>query len=181
VGTRGLTNVVINGEKKVAQYGQWDHYPEGQGLTALRFLRGEGNVERLRENVVKLRDVTDADIKRVYAEAGVTDPDSDWITLDDAKKLEKVAPHLDRNMGAEILEYVADGKAEFVQRDLTFEDDALFCEGVFEVDFDRGVFEYREPGYGRASHAATFPLDALPTDDEFLKAARHPEDEDEDE
>ncbi len=39
-GTRNLTCVVVGGEYKVAQYGQWDGYPSGQGLTALNFLRG---------------------------------------------------------------------------------------------------------------------------------------------
>ena len=37
--TRHLTLVYKNGAFKVAQYGQWDGYPSGQGLTALKFLR----------------------------------------------------------------------------------------------------------------------------------------------
>ena len=39
MGTRNLTAVMIDGEYKVAQYGQWDGYPSGQGLTCLHFLR----------------------------------------------------------------------------------------------------------------------------------------------
>lgn len=31
MGTRNLTAVYIDGEYKVAQYGQWDGYPEGPG------------------------------------------------------------------------------------------------------------------------------------------------------
>ena len=38
MGTRNLTTVIKNSETKVAQYGQWDGYPGGQGLTALKFL-----------------------------------------------------------------------------------------------------------------------------------------------
>ena len=34
MGTRGLTMVVSKGKTRVAQYGQWDHYPSGQGRTA---------------------------------------------------------------------------------------------------------------------------------------------------
>lgn len=39
MGTRGLTAVMLGGEYKIAQYGQWDHYPSGQGVTALEFCR----------------------------------------------------------------------------------------------------------------------------------------------
>lgn len=39
MGTRNLTAVYLDGQYKVAQYGQWDGYPEGQGITVLTFLR----------------------------------------------------------------------------------------------------------------------------------------------
>ena len=39
MGTRNLSCAYMDGEFKVAQYGQWDGYPEGQGLTILEFLR----------------------------------------------------------------------------------------------------------------------------------------------
>ena len=38
MGTRNLTVVFMDGEYKVAQYGQWDGYPEGQGITCFNFL-----------------------------------------------------------------------------------------------------------------------------------------------
>ena len=48
MGTRNLTAVYIDGEYKVAQYGQWDGYPEGQGMTALTFLRDKMDTNSLR-------------------------------------------------------------------------------------------------------------------------------------
>lgn len=39
MGTRHLTCVVKNNEYKVAQYGQWDGYPSGQGVNILNFLK----------------------------------------------------------------------------------------------------------------------------------------------
>ena len=51
MGTRNLTAVYIDGEYKVAQYGQWDGYPEGQGLTALHFLRDEMDAEKFKTAV----------------------------------------------------------------------------------------------------------------------------------
>ena len=35
--TRSLTAVKINGEYKIAQYGYYDGYPSGQGVTILKF------------------------------------------------------------------------------------------------------------------------------------------------
>ena len=40
MGTRNLTMVINQkGEKKVAQYGQWDGYPSGVGVSVLNFLK----------------------------------------------------------------------------------------------------------------------------------------------
>ena len=39
MGTRNLTIVHSNGEYKVAQYGQWDGYPEGLGIQLLKYLK----------------------------------------------------------------------------------------------------------------------------------------------
>ena len=39
MGTRNLTIAVMDGKTRVAQYGQWDGYPEGQGTTILEFLK----------------------------------------------------------------------------------------------------------------------------------------------
>ena len=45
MGTRNLT-IVRNKEGiiRVAQYGQWDGYPEGQGITALNFIKNKDNL-----------------------------------------------------------------------------------------------------------------------------------------
>lgn len=38
MGTRHLIAAKVDGEYKLAQYGQWDGYPEGQGVAVLDFL-----------------------------------------------------------------------------------------------------------------------------------------------
>ena len=50
MGTRNLTIVHSNGEYKVAQYGQWDGYPEGLGCQLLKYLKGI-NISELRNAV----------------------------------------------------------------------------------------------------------------------------------
>lgn len=49
MGTRNLTAVYLDGQYKVAQYGQWDGYPEGQGITVLTFLRDKMDLELFKE------------------------------------------------------------------------------------------------------------------------------------
>ena len=40
MGTRNLTIILKNNKHKVAQYCQWDGYPDGQGLVAYNLLKG---------------------------------------------------------------------------------------------------------------------------------------------
>ena len=97
MGTRGLTVVISGGKNVIAQYGQWDHYPEGQGLDALAFLRDTSAVDRLRENIPRITEETPTyheEIMELCVESGV-----EW---------QEIAPQLSRNMGAGILNFVAD-------------------------------------------------------------------------
>ncbi|OBT59797.1 hypothetical protein VE03_10541, partial [Pseudogymnoascus sp. 23342-1-I1] len=48
LGTRNLVFVYYQSRFVLAQYGQWDGYPEGQGFTILAFLRTPLNIERLK-------------------------------------------------------------------------------------------------------------------------------------
>lgn len=51
MGTRHLICVFYQGRFVVAQYGQWDGYPEGQGVKILKFLRVPINIQRLKEGL----------------------------------------------------------------------------------------------------------------------------------
>ena len=56
MGTRNLT-IVRNKEGiiRVAQYGQWDGYPEGQGMTALSFIKNKDNLAQLERAIENCR------------------------------------------------------------------------------------------------------------------------------
>ena len=55
MGTRNLTVVKdLQGTTKIAQYGQWDGYPQYSGIKALEFLRDKVNVGNL---LVELQNV----------------------------------------------------------------------------------------------------------------------------
>ena len=146
MGTRGMTLVIVNGETKIAQYSQWDNYPEGQGTTAFRFLQNSKLVDALREKAPLLREANDEDLARVSLEANVP-ADKQWVNLEEADRLKKAAPHLDRDMGSKILEFVARGLTDFVRTEPEFIEDAVYCEGVFEVNLDENTFSYWSPCY----------------------------------
>lgn len=56
MGTRNLTMVINQeGEKKIAQYGQWDGYPSGVGAGVLGFLKNDELFEKLKSNLSKVR------------------------------------------------------------------------------------------------------------------------------
>ncbi|KAF2194392.1 hypothetical protein K469DRAFT_773578, partial [Zopfia rhizophila CBS 207.26] len=50
-GTRHLICVFHKGRFVVAQYGQWDGYPEGQGVTLMKFLCVPINIQRLKDGL----------------------------------------------------------------------------------------------------------------------------------
>jgi len=65
MGTRHLIVVKKDNEIKVAQYGQWDGYPSGQGVSILKFLRNKKRIKKLSDKmkVVRFIDATGKDKK----------------------------------------------------------------------------------------------------------------------
>ncbi len=51
MGTRHLICVFYKCRFVVAQYGQWDGYPEGQGVTLMKFLRMPINIQQLKDGL----------------------------------------------------------------------------------------------------------------------------------
>jgi hypothetical protein len=117
MGTRNLTMVIQNGQTKVAQYGQWDGYPEGQGATALKFLKSS-NLQHFTNQLQKCQFLKDS--------GGY--PPSNFV---------------DRDHGAEILNEINNtNESEIKLIDSTnFAGDSVFCEWGYVVDFDTQTFE----------------------------------------
>lgn len=130
MGTRNLTMVKLGGELKVAQYGQWDGYPTGQGATISSFLK-KMDKDLFISKVRRLRWITDQDIKAVES---VGD------------KWEDLYPHLSRDEGAGVLDLIHDGNVDFVAGNKDFLEDGLFCEFAYELDLDSEVVTVFESG-----------------------------------
>lgn len=184
MGTRNLTIVVADKATRVCQYGQWDGYPEGAGCTVLEFLHKHAtDLATFREKVLKIPALSDEELRAV-------DQDCERQKAE----LKTLYPHLTRDTGAGILEMIMEDKVPGLQLDLDFVNESLFCEWAYLIDLDTRVFEVYEgfqkaphtqgrfasgpcvkPGYYPIALTASWPLDALPTEEEFLAKWAEPE------
>lgn len=190
MGTRNLTIVHVNGKYPIAQYCQWDGYPGGQGMTALRFARDKMDRGLFLHKVSKVSEISPAKLRKLWKDAG--GDDSGWATMDVAEKFKGKTPQLDRDMGADVLQYIQEQPdGLLVKTQIEFAADSLFCEWAYVLDFDANTFEAYKgfntlplPSTERFAHMApadhsgseyhpiklmaAWPLDNLPTDDEFM-------------
>lgn len=193
MGTRNLTCVYMNGEYKVAQYRQWDGYPEGLGTYILKFLKSV-NIQLFKNAVSKVSFLTKEefdDINKVIKATRETIPDYDWT---------KDFPHLSRDCGGEILNQIVFNGVTKVKNSLDFAKDSLLCEWGYVIDLDMNKFEVysgfnREPltasdrfyfngekaendyEYYPIKKIAEFDLNDLPTEEEFLEHFKCEDDE----
>jgi hypothetical protein len=193
MGTRNLTIVQSDGKYKVGQYCQWDGYPSGQGITILETLRNMDpvfDIPSFKQKVDGLKQLTSEEVQAYWAQCGADD--SGWVGMDVSEKFKEKYAHLHRDFGGRIIEAIATGKVTEVFADVAFAGDSLFCEWAYVIDLDKNTFEVykgfnecplkkgerfkfltrrktkKDPNpYKPVRLLASWPLDALPTDEEF--------------
>jgi hypothetical protein len=123
MGTCHLVCVYHKGCYAIAEYGHCDGYPRATGVQILKFLTPT-NIDKLQKGLqfIKVYDGYDEDDK---AEA--------LIGMLGANVLDEVAKASDSSTPVE------------VGMDLKFASNSLFCEWVYVVDLDGGVFEIYKP------------------------------------
>ena len=134
MGTRHLVAVYCDGEYRVAQYGQWDGYPEGAGLKVLEFANKISNVydkSVFREKLLKCGWVTAAYISELNAK----------IKAEGIKEWQKMWPEFSRDTGADILNMIYESDGMLLENEIDFAADSLFCEWAWVIDLDKGTFE----------------------------------------
>lgn len=187
MGTRSLIAVQFDGEYKIAQYSQWDGYPEGQGLGCLNFLETYMVEHRFKQELRKL--------KMIQAEAQMDAIKS--LYRDDVR-----FPEFNRDTGSCILEIVQDNRTTSgcLANNIGFAGctDVFGCEYVWVIDLDKRTFEAyigynkiplnendrfyflqkdHEPDeYYPARKIAEWSLSDLPTKEEFLSAFKEEDD-----
>ena len=167
MGTRHLTVAKLDGEWKVAQYGQWDGYPEGQGITVLEFarkLQDQETAEKFIQNLRKCRWIYKHEADEI----------NEKIDSGEIKNLLRDYPQFHRNTGAEILDFVLSqtGKEIVLENSFSFAFDHVFCEYIWGIDMDRSEFGLY-CGVDLVKDiipVKTWNLAEVPTKEAFLKA-----------
>lgn len=142
MGTRHLTVVVVGGEHKVAQYGQWDGYPDGAGTTILAALKRAHaeDFEDFREKVRSTRFISDEEVQRRWKEAGADG--SGMVSMEVSDAMKSKYPQLQRDMGYAVVDHLIDSPPGLELTDsISFVADSLFCEYAYVVDLDTNTFE----------------------------------------
>lgn len=123
MGTRHLIEVKLDGELKIAQYGQWDGYPSGQGRGIARFLHEQMEREKFKSALRECRFMTQDEVDAFNQEYR-------------GKNWQTTHPWLSRDAGSEVLGHVQDGGARLLLDWRDFKNDHTFCEYHYLIDMD---------------------------------------------
>ena len=196
MGTRHLIAVQLDGEYKIAQYGQWDGYPEGQGMTTLYFLRSMDE-DKFKSALRNSSFISDDELMALWKQYGADD--DGMVSLSDADRMKKDHPEYSRDTSADILQMVQEHPEGMkLHNQIGFAANGLFCEWAWVIDLDKRTFEGyrgfgREPlteqdrfyflrdleqnGYSGVKLAAEWSLDNIPSDEDFLAAFKEDDDD----
>lgn len=203
MGTRNLTMVQMNGEIKVAQYGQWDGYPSCSGIKILKFLRC-ARLDTFKKALSNVRWITNEMQNEMWKEAGAKDEElkSGFVPMHISELFTKFHPELSRDTGAEILWHVlTSDKDLYLKNDLEFAKNSLFCEWAYLVNLDDNTLEcykgfnqvplaesdrfyfdgHKDDKYYPIRLIKTYNIDNLPSDEEFLNDLEPRNDEEDEE
>lgn len=192
MGTRHLIAAKIDGVYKLAQYGQWDGYPECQGVAVLDFLVNKMDMAAFTAALRNCRFIGREDVQKALVEFGADTNDNYAIRLSDYDRFSEAHPEWSRDTGAEILGFIQSSGGCGLRYSLDFAADSLFCEWAYVLDFDTMQFEvyagfnktpltekdrfyFLEPKSDGSYHPvrlrASWSMDALPqTAEDFLAA-----------
>jgi hypothetical protein len=166
MGTRNLTKVIDkDGTLRVAQYGQWDGYPSGQGVNMLSFISEHGMLNKIEKALAKCRWIEQAEIDQM------------WFRFQEVTKFAEaredymgfhiIYPSLSRDTGSDILKVIVYSNEDVELSDeSSFEKDGLMCEGVYTLNF-----QTREFISWFNEDEVVISFDSLPmTEEEYLNA-----------
>lgn len=165
MGTRNLTKVIDkNGTLRVAQYGQWDGYPGGQGKSMLAFISEYGMLDKIEMSLAKCRWIDQAQIDQMYVRY-------ENLTIFEELRngmsgLSIAFPTISRDTCTDILKVIVYSNEDVALSDESdFEKDQLMCEGVFTLNYQ--TREFITTYHGKT---VSFSFDQIPTVEEYLNS-----------
>ena len=159
MGTRNLTMVIDQtGTLKVAQYGQWDGYPAGQGSVVLEFAKNKEKMDRLKQALPNIKFFNKCkDIDKYIEEYNSRSPywnEAELKTMPDNRTetdfywFEKTQT---RDLCAKILDSIITLDRTklpkehhtiiYLYDDSEFGKDSLFCEWAYCINFETNKLE----------------------------------------
>lgn len=198
MGTRHIFLVQKDSEYKVAQYGQWDGYPSGQGQALLEFLKTPGFLDKLREKIDNTVFITQEDHLKLIKDLGIES--TEYFTQEQSNLFFSKYPHLSRNVSVEVLKFIIESGDTPLQLKNSYEfaGDSLFCEWGYVLDLDKNVLEVYKGFNHAASYSGRFndlidpkseyapifliksySLDDLPSLDDFISLESYGQEEEE--
>lgn len=157
MGTRHLIEVILNGETKVAQYGQWDGYPDGQGKDICSFIETLSDLDAFKRAVSKLHFLSEEEIQDRWAQCGAH-LESSFVDMKVSQKYSITWPWLSRDCGSNVLAMIAKGEVDGLDDASSFKNDELFCEFRYVLDLDKENLECYDGG---TKKFAEFPFAAI--------------------
>ena len=154
MGTRNLIAVISNEEVKVAQYGQWDGYPIGQGMKIYQNLKDK-DLDLFKENVNKCSWITEEQRKQCWLDI-ITDEEDKKKYLETGSvnykyvdKFNLKYGQLSRDTGANVLGMIYLNNGLTLLNDYEFGKDSLYCEWAYIIDLDKNILEIYQ-GFNKA-------------------------------
>lgn len=160
---------------KVANYGQWDWYPTGQGASIRTFL-SEVDMDIFKEKISACRPISREEL------TSIPNIDENWVTWS------QTYPWLSRDAWADILKYIMEDKSVLRMTDNCLIPD-MWIEWSYLIDLDKmtlSVYKWTILSDDKYANAPDWPcdiskvykerkpmhsykLDKLPTKDEWAK------------
>jgi hypothetical protein len=171
VGTRNLTMVINHqGEKKVAQYGQWDGYPSGVGVCVLAFLRDKELFEKFKNNLSKVRFLDKEGVDKEFIES--YDKNAPQWSNESDNRTEEQKMWFDTYCSRDLAEEVLTNIANSTDEEIILMDRESTAKGDGWVEYSY-VINLQENTLGVYGHIDQDPmkvysLDNLPKDKEFI-------------
>lgn len=164
MGTRNLTKVIDStGRTRVAQYGQWDGYPDYTGTRILDFISEYRMIDKIEKALRKAHFVSEEELQSFYSGYEVSE-DGLW-SMEEADRFGIIYPNLTRDTGCDILKVLvySVGYTLALKDESEFENDDLYCEGVYTLNYQTREFISTWNGI-----TVSFSFDALPDKEKYL-------------